>query len=190
MKPTMDIFQLQRALQLHFKTEYCCKKYNFKVKQTGTIPDKLKLPIQKINKHKDPFGLMVCNLFKNPNMLLMDIAYSDEAQKEYQRWLKTKQSLEYQFKEDIKKLDGNVDRNFKVVGGSLPIVLDLYFQKEINLETVSIVIKLVNPMKYWRRELELNPLMEVVNRIEKYQRLFDYEMPKYKKIVVDLFGGK
>ena len=64
------------------------------------------------------------------------------------------------------------------------------FQKEINLETVSILIKLVNPMKYWRRELELNPLMEEVNRIEKYQRLFDYEMPKYKKIVVDLFGGK
>ena len=35
----------------------------------------------------------------------MDIAYSEEAQKEYQRWLKTKQSLEYQFKEDIKKFD-------------------------------------------------------------------------------------
>ena len=98
-----ECYQHYNALKLHFtKPDYDYFKYNHKSRTSSSAFEtrKDKLFFMKLAKHEDPVKYMLSNLVENPKLWIRDIAYSPEAEKTYQRWLKRNQSFTYMFKED------------------------------------------------------------------------------------------
>ena len=108
-----DAYKEYLALKNHFsKPGYDYFKYNGKLKVNADSFNsrKDKLFFQKLSKHSDVRNFLVANLSKNEKAWIKDLAYSEEAEKTYKDWLKRTQSLTYTIKNDLKALNGQVQR--------------------------------------------------------------------------------
>jgi T4 gene Gp59 loader of gp41 DNA helicase len=178
------------ALKNHFtRPSYDYFKYNGKstasVKSFETRSDKLFFA--KVAKHPDCQNFLLANLLVNDKAWIRDIAYSEEAQRTYTEWQKRQQSLTYNFQQEIKHLDLEFDSNFKCDGH--PKALKLYLQKQLSLETLTILCDLTGCIKYWNRSMEYDPVWsEVGTKIDKYRPFLKYDKEKLKKILLDYFS--
>jgi hypothetical protein len=189
-----ECYQHYNALKLHFtKPDYDYFKYNHKTKTTASSFDtrKDKIFFMKVAKHNDPVKYILSNLLENPKLWIRDIAYSPQAEKVYNDWQKRQQSLLYLFKEDLSKLKSNFDENFVSKVHSHPYVLKLFLQKEISLETLVMLVDLVQCIKYWKKKHEYDPIVdEIITKITKYRPFLHYDRDKVKKIVLDFFNER
>jgi hypothetical protein len=181
------------ALKNHFtKPSYDYFKYNGKsrlnIKSFESRNDKLFF--MKVAKHSDPKNLILANLLEDSKLWIKDIAYNENASKVYLDWAKRQQSLMYLFKEDLSKLNEDFDSNFKVEDHTHPYVIKLFLRKEINLETLVLLVDLVKCSAYWTKRFEYDPTIEdVLNKIMKYRPFIQYDREKVKNIVLDKFGS-
>ena len=187
-----ECYQHYNALKLHFtKPSYDYFKYNHKTKTSTSAFDtrKDKIFFMKVAKHPDPVRYMLSNLLVNPKLWIKDIAYSPEAERVYTDWQKRQQSLSYIFKEELSKLDEDFNTNFKSEGNSHPLVLKLYLRKQISLETLVMLVDLVQCQNYWLKKHEYDPVVEeVLNVITKYRPFLHYDRDSIKKIVLEKFS--
>jgi hypothetical protein len=188
-----EAYQHYLALKQHFsKKDYDYFKYNGKVranpKAFDTRPDKVFFA--KLAKHPDPIFFLVANLLENDKAWIRDIAYGEDAKRVYQDWVRRTQSLTYNFKGELDKLDPDFDSNFKVENNSHPKLLKLYLRKEISLETLMLLVSATECKQYWDRKMQYDPIWENVStKIVKYQPFLKYDLQQIRKIVVDKFGG-
>ena len=194
---TMSAFEAYKhylALKQHFsKKDYDYFKYNGKVRVNATTfdtrPDRVFFA--KLAKHPDPIFFLVANLLENDKAWIRDIAYGEDAKRVYQDWLRRTQSLSYNFKNELDKLDTDFDSNFKVENNSHPKLLRLYLRKEISLETLMLLINATECMGYWDRKMQYDPIWENVStKIKKYSPFLKYDLQQIRKIVVDKFGDQ
>ena len=191
----MSAFECYReyiALKQHFtQKNYDYIKYNGKVK-TATEKSfnarRDKLFFMKLAKHQDPKNFMIANMIETSKTWIGELAYNEEAQKRYIDWSKRIQSLTYNFKIDINKLNENFDSNFVIEDYSHPYALRLYLQKEISLETLVILLDLVRCFKYWNNKMDGDPIWDEISlRILKYRPFLNYDVNKLKQMVIDKF---
>lgn len=135
-----EALQYYTAIKLHFTNpSYDFFQYRGQVKYAldlGKRKDKWQL--QKIAKHPDPFGLLVCNLSINPGAWTGDII-SDVGLKRYKEWQKRNESLTYTFEQDLKKLKPKFPDNTSIPPSEHPYLLKLYLGEHICIESFVIL---------------------------------------------------
>lgn len=188
-----ECYREYSALRKHFTDPaYDYFKYNGKL--TVAKPEKFeanrdKLFYMKLAKHRDPVNLILANLVENSKAWIRDLAFSEEADRVYEEWLKRRESLFYRFTQEANRLNDDFNSNFIVKNNGHPLAMRLFFQKEISLETLVMLTDAVKCVPYWNKKLEYDPAAEeVITKIVKYRPFLEYDRSKVKKILVDKFG--
>jgi hypothetical protein len=188
-----EAYQTYLAIKNHFTTDwYNYFKYNGKTnaKHESFKTRKDVFVFAKLARHKDPKGLCISNIIKDPKIWSKHLVYSDDCERTYTEWLKKHQALVNVVRNDLSKLDENFDSNFKVTDGQHPILLKLYMSDEIEPETLCILVDLVGCMKYWNKELKDDVLWnDIQSFITKYTPFLEYDKSKVKTLVVDFFSN-
>lgn len=192
MEP-FEAYRFYQSIKLHFENDtYDAVKYNYK---TSAKP-------QSFWKRKDKFFFAkVGRKFNNVHDLVSYyVAYfvndvkwigemlNDEAI--YNQWLKKKQSLGYNFKQDLHKLSENAKTfdDLFVVHNNYPFLIDSYLKNEISLETVVVINNLVNFIKRFDKQItETIVWPELSRKIRKYGTFIEYDYEKMKKIIFEVF---
>ena len=97
-------------------------------------------------------------------------------------------SLSYTFKTELKKLNDDYYSNFVVKSGQHPHIMTLYLQKEISLETFTILSKLSNVYALWENEIvDKFVARDIIRLSKKYYPFLEFNKEKFSKIVKEHF---
>lgn len=178
------------AIKKHFTTKsYDYHKYNGKVRASFekfvTRPDVYFF--HKLSKMEKPVDVLLSNMIVNPNSWIRDIV-EETGEANYLQWQKRMDSLSYIFKSDLNKLNDNYQYNFLVEGGQHPYIMTLYLQKQISLETLTILSHFSNIFEYW----EQNVVDKIIARdimllSKKYRAFLEFPEKKFKEHVRNHF---
>lgn len=189
-----ETFKLYVSIRNHFNQKnYDYFLYNGKSRtsQESFEKRKDKMFFLKLSKHEDVLGFLVSNFLENSKTWIKELAYSENAEKIYNDWLKRKQSLTYQFKQDISKLDDDFNSLFKVEHNQHPIILKSYLSGDVSLETFCIMLEITNSKKYLDKSLESDIIWEELSlKVKKYTPFIHYDREKMRKICLDKFDSK
>jgi hypothetical protein len=179
---------------LHFETDgYDAVKYNYKSNVTP----------QSFFKRKDKY--FFAKLAKKYNGNLKDFYISqfvntesyvgdmmdEEADKHYTNYKRIQESIHRVFSIDINKLgeqERKFDELFKSYHGQLPLVIKLWLQDEISLETVVILDSILGFI-----ERESDKISDTIiwpdlkRRINKYKPFVNYTKDKCMKLLTNVF---
>lgn len=178
------------ALKKHFDTDgYDYHKYNGKIRASfekfQTRNDAFFF--YKLSKKKDPLKILISNLVRNPKAWIREIV-EDRGEEIYNEWEKKMDSLSYSYKTDLKKLKDNYHDNLVVNNGQHPYVMTMYFQKEISLETFTILSKVSNVYDYWEEKVvDKFVARDIIRLSKKYYPFLDIDQKKYSEITKEYF---
>ena len=185
-----ESYKLYNALKLHFETDYDALKYNFKtnVSAKSFLNRKDKYFFAKIAKtyEKDLKGYYVAN-FKN------DVSYvgemvNESGERNYLQHRKTLESLSRVFQNDINKLSDinevDFDGLFKSNDGQHPLIITLWMQEEISLETVVILNSILGFIPRESKRISDTLIWpDIKRKIEKYTPFVNFDMDKCKNLL-------
>lgn len=180
-KSAFDAYVSYMALKKHFSDpKYDYFKYQGKVKASfdnfQTRPDAYSF--NKLSAKKDSKNILLANFIVDPKLWIMDIL-GDEGTSRYNEWRKRTEALTYYFSQDIEKMEDNFPENFKFVSGSLPRVMELYFEQEISLETLCLVSKIADVDGYWKESMKDNIISSgLFFKVQKYRPFIEFDKPK------------
>lgn len=186
-------YEIYISLKLHFTTTYDVIKYSGK----GTFR-KTKLDEKNYGKLFDQWGSKFQNEKKIGHFVIANLIYGDEefpyrrtyadAEEVYLRWMRTKESLTKETKEDVDKIKEimkeqgvSFDYMLKVTPkGNMPPLLQLAIFNKINLETLVIVNKECKEVfEQWEDSLHVDPYaQDLVFKLKKYQPFVRYDKDK------------
>ena len=139
-----ESYKLYNALKLHFESNYDAVKYNFKsnVTPSSFFKRKDKYFFAKLaKKYNGELKDFYVSQFVNTETYIGDMMDS-EAEQNYKDHKRIQESIHRVFSIDINRLtEENVpfDYLFKVSDNAYPLVVKLWLQEEISLETVVIL---------------------------------------------------
>ena len=189
-----ESYKLYNALKLHSETDgYDAVKYNYKSNVTP----------QSFFKRKDKY--FFAKLAKKYNGNLKDFYISqfvntesyvgdmmdEEAEKNYLDYKRIQESIHRVFSIDINILgeqERKFDELFKSYHGQLPLVVKLWLQEEISLETVVILDSILGFV-----ERESDNITDTIiwpdlkRRINKYKPFVNYTEDKCMKLLTNVF---
>jgi len=145
MNDPFESYKLYNALKLHFESDsYDALKYNYKtsIKPTSFFKRKDKYFFAKLAKtyEKDLKEFYIAN-FKNDVKYVGDML-NEGGERYYREHKKIMESLSYKFETDINKMsdmDVTLDSLLEAEEGQHPLIIRLWMQEEIVLETVIIL---------------------------------------------------
>lgn len=185
-----ESYRLYNALKLHFETDYDALKYNFKTNASAKsfLNRKDKYFFAKIAKahEKDLKGYYVAN-FKN------DVSYVGEmvnevGEKNYLAHKKTLESLTHVFSNDINKLSDINEVNFNGLfesnDGQHPLIIQLWMQEEISLETIVILNSILGFIPRESKKISDTLIWpDIKRKIEKYTPFVNFDAIKCKNLL-------
>lgn len=178
------------AMKKHFTTDnFDYHKYNGKIRATFekymTRPDVYFF--HKLSKTEDPHNRMLSNMVVKPTVWIRDIV-EDAGEERYTEWKKKMDSLSYLFKGELNKLNEDYKANFVSVDGQHPYIMSLYLQKQISLETFTILASSANIFPYWSENVvDKIVARDIIRLSRKYMPFLDINQKKYKDIIRDRF---
>ena len=190
-----DSYKLYNALKLHFETDgYDAVKYNYKsnVSAQSFFKRKDKYFFAKLAKkyEKDLLTYFVSN-FKNGVGYVGDMI-NEDGERNYLDHKRIQESIHRVFSIDINKLNEQgqpFDNLFKSVDGQIPLVIKLWLQEEISLETVVILNAIFG---YVLRESETisDTIIwpDTKRKIVKYTPFVNYNREKCIKLLTNCFA--
>jgi hypothetical protein len=130
------------------------------------------------------------------NMVLGDAStiYNDGvAEENFKQWLGWKESITYNFKEDLHKLELEVEKNgysadelFNCTLNDFPIIIKLYLGKQINPITMAMITDMYEPAGEWLNNATLSLVLEQeIRTLYKMRGFFKYDKEKIEKIFKD-----
>ena len=182
-----DAFVMYSALKAHFNQ----KTYDyFKFHGIGKFadPDIFEKRLDwkffdRLSRHPDPFGYTVANLVHNRAWYVgeMDDRHDDI----YVAWKRRRHSLEYQFKEALKRLDPQKFKSyFEVKDSAHPEIIYMYMRKEISLESLVVLSACLCTYSYWNGALGSDLIWEEVGTlIRKYRPFLEFDKKHYRKLI-------
>lgn len=189
-----EAYKLYVALKNHFNSDtYDFFRYGGKtranIKSFEIRNDKYFFA--KLAKHKDTERYIVANIIEdNPNVWVGDLANEQAAEDNYKRWLARQESLTYNFQNDLDKLDPVYNANLVVEGSNHPLLLKMYIQKKVSIETLVVLDDLCGFFRHWNKKIEEDIIWPMVyKKCKKYKPFLRYDKDKLKQIVVDKFQG-
>ena len=185
MNDPFESYKLYNALKLHFESDsYDALKYNFKtsVKATSFFKRKDKFFFAKLAKtyEKDLKEFYIAN-FKN------DVKYVGEMLNEggeryYRDHKQVMESLSYQFENDINKLhemDVEFDSLLEAEENNHPLIVRLWMQDEILLETVVILDALTGFVERENKKISDTIIWpDIYRKIMKYKPFVKFNRDK------------
>ena len=186
----IEVYKMYLSLKLHFTTD------SFDYFKYGNAA---KASQQSFDSRRDKFFFVkLSRTFKEDelreffvaNMIVEDKVYPAtlvrEGAKNYQEYLKRKQSLTYRFKEDVftlHEVSQKFDKLF-IIDGMHPPLLKAHLGGRISIETLAIFNKIFNYVdnfdKIIKEEIVWRPIR---NRILKYEPFIFIDKGKYKNII-------
>ena len=188
-----ESYKLYNALKLHFETDYDAVKYNFKsnVSSQSFFKRRDKYFFAKIAKQyeKDLKGYYIAN-FKHGVSYVGEMV-NEVGEKNYIEHKKTLESLTRVFQNDINKLSEQkmeFDNLFQSQDGQHPLIIQLWMQEEITLETVVILNSLIGFIPRESKKISDTLIWpDIKRKIEKYTPFVNFNSTKCKLIILNGF---
>ena len=191
MNDPYEAYKVYNALKLHFESDYDAIKYNFKttVKPTSFYKRKDKYFFAKIAKHHGDhlIDYYVAN-FKAGVGYAGDMV-NESGEKNYIEYKKIKESMHRVFQIDINKLsDNDFEKLLTSEDGQHPLIIKLWMQEEISLETVVILNSILGFITRESRKIKDTIIWPDQKRlIEKYTPFVKFDMDKCKNLCMKAF---
>jgi len=178
------------ALKKHFETDgYDYHKYNGKIRASF---DKFQTRndaffFYKLAKKDDALNILVANLVRNPKAWIREIV-EERGDEIYTEWKRKIDSITHVYKTELKKLKDDYHENLVVKDGQHPHIMTMYFQKQISLETFTILSKVSNVYDYWDEKIvDKFVACDIIRLSKKYYPFLDIDKKKFSKITKDHF---
>ena len=176
-----ESYQLYLGLKLHFTSDYDFTRYGGKTSASkdSFLKRRDRYFFARVaRKYGDKTQeYYIANFVKSPKGWLGD--FSEE---NYLEWSKNKQSLTYNFLQDMHFLFDQVDEFnsiFSLQKGQHPVLLKNFLAKRISLETMVILDGLLNYVGKWDKELHDDLIWPDSRRlIVKYGAFLTYDIHK------------
>ena len=191
-----DSYKLYNALKLHFETDsYDAVKYNYKsnVTPNSFFKRKDKYFFAKLAKKYDKnLKEFYISQFKNTEKYVGDMM-DEEAEKNYLDYKRIQESIHRVFSIDINKLDDHLcgadfDKLFESYDGQQPLVIKLWMQEEISLETVVILNSILGFIPRESKKISDTIIWPDTRRlIEKYTPFVNFDVDKCKNLLTKRF---
>jgi hypothetical protein len=194
MNDPFESYKLYNALKLHFETDgYDAIKYHFKtsVKPTSFFKRKDKFFFAKLAKtyEKELKEFYIAN-FKNDVKYVGDML-NEGGEKYYRDHKKVMESLTYQFKTDINKLndmDVTFDSLLEAEDNNHPLIIKLWMQEEILLETVVILDSILGFVERENKKITDTIIWpDIYRKIMKYKPFVKFDRNKCLNLLKKTF---
>ena len=194
MMDPFESYKLYNALKLHFETDsYDAVKYNYKsnITHNSFFKRKDKYFFAKLarNYEKDLLNYYVSN-FKNGVGYVGDMI-NESGEKNYSEHKRIQESIHRVFSIDINKLNDQeqgFDKLFESDNGQLPLVIKLWMQEEISLETIVILNSILGFVPRESKKITDTIIWPDIHRkIEKYTPFVNYSKNKCTKLLTNAF---
>lgn len=182
---SFDTYRMYLAMHRHFNSNYDFHKYNGKVnakiESFRTKNDVLFFHV--LSEKQNVKEILLANLLHNKKMYITEML-SDAGQQRYLEWRKRQEMLTRVVKEDLNKLDDNWQSNFVSTNGQHPLIMTLYLQKQITLETFTILVHIANIFEYWDKEVVDKIIAcDIIKLSRKYRPFLSIDEKKFKDVV-------
>ena len=190
----IEVYKMYLSLKLHFTTDtFDYLKYGNSARASQ----------QSFDSRRDKFFFVkLSRTFKEEqlreffvaNMIMEDKVYPatlvQEGAKNYQEYLKRKQSLAYRFKEDVMTLHDmsqKFDKLF-IIEGVHPPLLKAHLGGKICMETLVIFNKIFQYVGNFDKDIKEDIVWKPLrNRVVKYEPFISIDKGKYKNIIKTQF---
>ena len=177
------------AMKKHFTSDYDYHKYNGKIRASfdsfRTRNDAYFF--EKLSQREDPENLMLANMIVKPNIWIREIL-EQEGEDRFIDWQRKVQSLGRIFSIDLEKLKDDYQDNFVAENGQHPFVMTLYLQKQISLETLTILAHLSKIYSYWEQNIVDKIIAsDIIKLSKKYKPFLNIDEKKFKQLVKKRF---
>lgn len=185
MQP-FDCYKTYIALKNHFETpSYDYFRYNGKVNASfdSFCARKDKYQFSKLSKKDNVQNYILANFIAQKKISWVGDLLSEEAETNFKVWQKRQQSLTYIVNEDLSGFD-NLKEVLLVKNNQHPILLKMYLQKKVCIETLIIIDRFTNMFEYWNKNIN-DPVVwpTVYMLVEKYKPFFKYDKNKFKHML-------
>ena len=195
MNDPFESYKLYNALKLHFEGSYDAVKYNYKTNVTpkSFLNRKDKYFFAKLaKKYNGSLKEFYVSQFINEQRYVGDMMDS-EAESYYSSYKKIKESIHRVFSIDINIiLDHNIgvsfDNLFKSIDGQQPVIVQMWMQEDISLETVVILNSIFGFIQ--REDSKISDTIiwpDNKRMIEKYTPFVNFDVNKCKTMLTDKF---
>ncbi len=143
------------AVKRHFESDgYDFIKYNGKVKTNFEkfMERNDKFHFYKLSKKNDLIGYVVANILRKSDMWITDML-DKESDETYKLWLKRVQSLEYNFKMELSKLEGSYKSLVEVVDGQYPKLYTAFQRGQVSMETLIMIDECTGIFDLWNKKI-------------------------------------
>jgi hypothetical protein len=184
MNDPFESYKLYNALKLHFESGYDAVKYNFKSNVTpkSFFNRKDKYFFAKLaKKHNGNLKDYYISNFKMGLSYIGDMM-DEDGEKNYRDHKRIQESIHRVFSVDINRLreeDIIFDKLFQSVDGQLPLLVKLWLQEEISLETVVILNAIFGFIP--RESVKISDTIiwpDTQRKIEKYSPFVSFDRNK------------
>ena len=194
MNDPFESYKLYNALKLHFETDgYDAIKYHFKtsIKPTSFFKRKDKFFFAKLAKtYEDELKEFYIANFKNDVKYVGDML-NEGGERYYRDHKKIMESLTYQFQTDINKLydmDVPFDSLLEAEENNHPLIIKLWMQEEILLETVVILDSLLGFVERENKKITDTIIWpDIYRKIMKYKPSVKFDRDKCLNLLKDTF---
>ena len=194
MNDPFESYKLYNALKLHFETDgYDAIKYHFKtsVKPTSFFKRKDKFFFAKLAKtyENELKDFYIAN-FKNDVKYVGDML-NEGGERYYRDHKKILESLSYQFQTDINKLndmDVSFDSLLEAEDNNHPLIIKLWMQEEILLETVVILDSIIGFVERENKNITDTIIWpDIYRKIMKYKPFVKFDRNKCLNLLKETF---
>jgi len=195
MNDPFESYKLYNALKLHFEGSYDAIKYNYKTNVTpkSFLNRKDKYFFAKLaKKYNGSLKEFYVSQFINEQKYVGDMMDS-EAESYYATYKKIKESIHRVFSIDINKIiDINIgvkfDNLFTSVDGQQPMIVQMWMQEDITLETVVILNSILGFVQ--REDSKISDTIiwpDNKRKIEKYTPFVNFSKDKCQRLMIEKF---
>ncbi len=188
-----EAFGIFQALKLHFTSDsYDFFKYNGKSKVSVDAFENRKDKYhfyklsRRLTSRDELIMFIVANFVQNENIWVGDLL-TEESETIYRQRQKVIQSLSYIFENDCRKLFDGIDNPnefLKVTNGEYPVLMTKTLQRDIEIETLCIINKILGFMPNWNNKIEDTirwPLF--YRKVIKFSEFLPKDVTKFKMIL-------
>jgi hypothetical protein len=192
MMTGFEAYKYNTAISMHFNGTYDAFKYNFKTRVSQKSywgrPDKYQLTkIGKRFKTKESIiGYFAAHQLAG-NKWVGDMIRDESA---YTDYLKRIDSLSYNFKNELDETSHmRFDELLVQEGNDYPIIINLYLEQTVSIETVCILNKLTGFIESANSNITETILWpELYNKVVKYQQFLNFNKKKFIDIITTLYN--
>lgn len=188
-----EAFSLYNALKLHFTTDtYDFFKYNGKSKVSVEAFENRKDKwhfyklSRRLSNKDDLVDFLVANFVHDENIWVGNLL-DEQSDTVYRQRQKVIQSLSYTFQSDCERLFADVSNPNAILqsdNGDYPLLLTKTLQKEVALETLCILNRLLNFLPRWNKVISDNIRWPLYSRkIIKYTPFMPQDDVKFKLLL-------